>query len=86
MRDCDHRPVQHRWREVDGIALPNAEVAVLGCGGEAAQMLKGSTCLLEVGRVVFGNDGACFVLAGLGGIRYEAQPRVRRESWWAEID
>ena len=69
-----------------GIALPDAEVAVLGCRGEAAQMVEGSLCLLHIRRVVFGNVDVSFRLAGLGGVGDEAQPGVGREVWWAEID
>jgi hypothetical protein len=85
--DGDHRPVQHGGWDVDvAIALPDAEVAVLGCGGEAPQMLEGSSCLLDIGRVVGGNVRVCFLLAGPGGIRDEAQPSVGREVWRTEID
>jgi hypothetical protein len=42
MRDGHHRPMQHRGREVEvAIALPDAEIAALGCGGEAPQVLEG---------------------------------------------
>jgi hypothetical protein len=78
--------MQHRREVGVAIALPDAEVAVLGCGGEASQMVEGSSCLLDIGRVVLGNVCVSFVLAGLGGVADEAQPGVRRKAWWAEID
>jgi hypothetical protein len=84
--DGHHRPMQHRREVGVAIALPDAEVAVLGCGGEASQMVEGSSCLLDIGRVVLGNVCVSFVLAGLGGVADEAQPGVRRKAWWAEID
>src|SRR5829696_1402366 len=87
MLDGDPWPVQHRGREVEvAIALPDAEVAGLGCGGEASQMVEGSLGLLHVGRVVLGDVNASFHLAGLGGVGDEAQPGVGREVWWTEID
>ena len=49
-------------------------------------MVEGSSCLLDIGRVVLGNVRVSFVLAGLGGVADEAQPGVRRKAWWAEID
>jgi hypothetical protein len=60
------RPAPRREVEV-ATALPDAEVAVLGCTDEASQMVQGSSCLLDVGRVVFGNVGVCFRLPGLVG-------------------
>src|SRR5215217_7122044 len=80
-------PRSTEGRDVEaGIAFPDAEVAVLGCGGEAAQVQEGSSCLLDVGRVVLGNVGVCFLLARPGEVGDEAQPGVGREVWWAEID
>lgn len=69
-----------------GIALPDAEVAILGCGGEASEMVEGSACLPHVRGVIFGNIDVSFRLAWLGGIGNEAQPGVRGEVWWAERD
>jgi membrane protein implicated in regulation of membrane protease activity len=69
-----------------GIALPDAEVAILGCGGEASEMVEGSSCLLEVGRVIFGNIDVSFRLGWLGGVGDEAQPGVGGKFGWAEID
>lgn len=69
-----------------GIAVPDAEVGILGCSGEASEMVEGSSCLLEVGRVIFGNIDVSFRLAWLGGVGDEAQPGVGGEVGWAEID
>ena len=69
-----------------GVALPDAEVAVLGCGGEASELVEGSFYLLHVGRVIVSNVDVCFRLTGLGGVGDESQPGVRREGWWAELD
>ena len=68
MRDGHHRPMQHRAREAEvGKALPEAEVAVLRRGREAARMLEGSSCLLDVGRVVLGKFAAASSCPGVVG-------------------
>jgi hypothetical protein len=73
--DDDRGPVQYRqWDVAVGIALPYAEVAVLGRGGETSEIVKGSLGLLYVGRVALGDVDVPFRLAGPGGIGDEAQP------------
>jgi hypothetical protein len=49
-------------------------------------MVEGSFYLLHVGRVIVSNVDLSFRLTGLGGVGDEAQPGVRREGSWAELN
>lgn len=60
-----------------GVALPEAEIALLRSGRERREKAQRTPRLLDVGGVIVGNVGVRLFLARASGIRDEAKPRER---------
>src|SRR4051794_25929957 len=83
MREVDH-DARTIWQVVVMVAVPDAQVAMVGCGGVHGEVGNSAARLVEIRRIIFDDFDLVLALPWSGRIGNEPQPRVRREIGRAE--